>query len=189
MISCCIEKLTHWGRVTHICVSKLTIIGSDNGFFSGQCQAIIWINDGILFIEPLGTNFSVILIKIHTLSFMKMHLKMLSRKWQPFCLGLNVSTQHRANFMTYPMSYPVNVSCWQQHVSLTWQQSAGTWWNGARPWCRGHGPLAATVEGSPVWPHAGTPPEGQHTKVKVKTRKKNQRNAKTVYRWLSARKT
>ena len=23
--------LTHWGRVTHICVSKLTIIGSDNG--------------------------------------------------------------------------------------------------------------------------------------------------------------
>ena len=24
--------LTHWGRVTHICVSELTIIGSDNGF-------------------------------------------------------------------------------------------------------------------------------------------------------------
>ena len=24
-------SLTHWGRVTHICVSKLTIIGSDNG--------------------------------------------------------------------------------------------------------------------------------------------------------------
>ena len=23
-------RLTHWGRVTHICVSKLTIIGSDN---------------------------------------------------------------------------------------------------------------------------------------------------------------
>ena len=23
--------LTHWGRVTHICVSRLTIIGSDNG--------------------------------------------------------------------------------------------------------------------------------------------------------------
>ena len=25
------DYLTHWGRVTHICVSKLTIIGSDNG--------------------------------------------------------------------------------------------------------------------------------------------------------------
>ena len=23
--------ITHWGRVTHICISKLTIIGSDNG--------------------------------------------------------------------------------------------------------------------------------------------------------------
>ena len=28
MISCI---LTHWGRVTHICVSYLTTIGSDNG--------------------------------------------------------------------------------------------------------------------------------------------------------------
>ena len=27
------ELLTHWGRVTHICISKLTIIGSDNGLF------------------------------------------------------------------------------------------------------------------------------------------------------------
>ena len=25
------NELTHWGRVTHICVSNLTIIGSDNG--------------------------------------------------------------------------------------------------------------------------------------------------------------
>ena len=25
------DELTHWGRVTHICVSKLTTIGSDNG--------------------------------------------------------------------------------------------------------------------------------------------------------------
>ena len=27
-----LNELTHWGRVTHICVSKLTIFGSDNGF-------------------------------------------------------------------------------------------------------------------------------------------------------------
>ena len=26
-----VSVLTHWGRVTHLCVSKLTIIGSDNG--------------------------------------------------------------------------------------------------------------------------------------------------------------
>ena len=45
--------LTHWGRVTHICVSKLTIIGSDNGLSPGLLQAIIWTNAEILFIGPL----------------------------------------------------------------------------------------------------------------------------------------
>ena len=46
--------LTHWGGVTHICVSKLTIIGSDNGLSPGRRQAIIWTNAGILLIRPLG---------------------------------------------------------------------------------------------------------------------------------------
>ena len=82
--------LTHWSRVTHICVGKLTIIGSDNGLSPARCQAIIWTNAGILLIGPLGTNFSEILIRIQTFSFTKMHLKMLSAKWRPFCLGLNV---------------------------------------------------------------------------------------------------
>ena len=45
-----------WGRVTHICVSNLTIIGSDNGLSPGWRQAIIWTNAGILFIGPFGTN-------------------------------------------------------------------------------------------------------------------------------------
>ena len=81
---------THWGRVTHICVSKLTIIGSDNGLSPGWRQAIIETNDGILLIGPLGTNFSEMLIKIHTFSFKKIHLKMSSGIWRPFCLGLNV---------------------------------------------------------------------------------------------------
>ena len=48
----------HWGRVTHICVSKLTTIGSDNGLSPGQRQAIIWTNAGILLIRPSGANFS-----------------------------------------------------------------------------------------------------------------------------------
>ena len=79
--------LTHWGRVTHMCVSKLTIIDSDNGLSPGRRQAIIWTNAGILLIGPLGTNFSEILNKIYTFSFKKMYLKMLSGKLQPFCLG------------------------------------------------------------------------------------------------------
>ena len=82
--------LTHWGRVTHICVSKLTTIGSDNGLSPGRRQAIIWTNAGLFLIWPLGTNFSEISIEIHTFSFKKMHLKMSSAKWRPFCLGLNV---------------------------------------------------------------------------------------------------
>ena len=82
--------LTHWGRVTHICIGNLTIIGSDNGLLPGRRQAITWTNVGILLIGPLGTNFSEMLIEIHTFAFKKIHLKMLSGKWRPFCLGLNV---------------------------------------------------------------------------------------------------
>ena len=76
--------LTHWGRATHICVGKLTTIGSDNGLSPGRRQAIIWTIAGILLIGTLGTYFSEILIGIQTFSFKKMHLKMSSAKWRPF---------------------------------------------------------------------------------------------------------
>ena len=75
--------LTHWGRVTHICVGKQTIIGSDNGLSPGRRQAITWTNAGILLIGPFGTNFSEISIKILTFSFTKMRLKVSSAKWRP----------------------------------------------------------------------------------------------------------
>ena len=74
----------------HICVGKLTTIGSDNGLSPGRRQAIIWTNDGILLIGPLGTNFSEILIEILIISFNKMRFKVSCAKWRPFCLGLNV---------------------------------------------------------------------------------------------------
>ena len=48
-----LNSLTHWDRVTHICVSKLAIIVSDNGLAPGRCQAIIWTNAGILLIGLL----------------------------------------------------------------------------------------------------------------------------------------
>ena len=91
---CILFLLTHWGRVTHICVDTNTNIGSDNGLSPGRRQAIIWTNAGILLIGPLGTNFSGILIKIHTFSFTKMRLKMSSGKWRPSCLGLNIKRTH-----------------------------------------------------------------------------------------------
>ena len=83
-------SLTHWGLVTHLCISKLTITGLDNGLSPGRRQAIIWTNAGILLFRPLETKFSEILIEIRTFSFKKMHLKMSSAKWQPFCLSLHV---------------------------------------------------------------------------------------------------
>ena len=88
----CYMPLTHWGRVTHICVAKLTIIASDNGLSPGRRKAIIWTNAGLLLIGPLGTTLNEILIEIHTFSFKKMHLKTSSAKWCPFCLGPNVLT-------------------------------------------------------------------------------------------------
>ena len=79
--------LTHWGRVTHICVSKLCIIGSDNGLSPNRCQAIIWTNAGMLLIRTLATNVSEIMSKIHTFSFKKINLKILPAKWWPFVLA------------------------------------------------------------------------------------------------------
>ena len=38
------NKLTHWGRVTHMCFGNLTIFSSDNGLSPSRCQAIIWTN-------------------------------------------------------------------------------------------------------------------------------------------------
>ena len=81
-----------FNSLTHICVGNLTIIGSDNGLSPARHQAIIWTNAGISTIGPKGTNCNEILIEIHTFSFKKMHLKMSSAKWRPFCLGPNVLT-------------------------------------------------------------------------------------------------
>ena len=108
--------LTQWGRMTHNCVSKLTIIGSNNGLSPGRRQAIVWTNTGILLIGPLGTNFSKILIEISKFLFTKMPLKILSGNVRPFCVGLNVLRQpfHRIFQYIPPIC---NVFLWQ---SLLW---------------------------------------------------------------------
>ena len=85
---CCVIGLTHWSRVTHICVGNLTIIGSDNGLSPSRRQAIIWTSAGVWLIGILETDFSEILIEIHTFSFKKMHLKMSSEKWRPFSASM-----------------------------------------------------------------------------------------------------
>ena len=108
------KTLTHWGRVTHISVSKLATIGSDNGLSPDRRHAIIWTNAGILLIGPLGINFSEILSEIHTFAFKKMRLKMSSGKLRPFCLGLNVLIE-----MPYSLNYR-NVA-WQARCFIFWK--------------------------------------------------------------------
>ena len=87
--------MLHLGR-TQVSLTHLLVvphqphrisIGSVNGLSPIRRQAIIWTNAGLLWIGPLGTNFSEILIKIQTFSFTKMHLKSSSAKWRPFYPG------------------------------------------------------------------------------------------------------
>ena len=118
--------LTHWGRVTHICVSKLSILGSDNGLSPGRRQAIIWTNAELLLIGPWGTNFSEILIEILAFSFKKMRLKVSSAKRRPFWLGLNVLMISRGNNLAVPVVriwawniYCTPISVWHQKQTAT----------------------------------------------------------------------
>ena len=78
--------LTHWCRVTHICVDKLTIIGSD---MACRLDSTKPLSEPVLEYCQLETNFSEISIGIQTFSFKKVHLKM-STWWRPFCIGLKV---------------------------------------------------------------------------------------------------
>ena len=118
--------------MTHIYVSKLTIIGSDNGLSPEQRQAIIWTNAGILLIGPLGTNFSEILIEFQTFSLKKIRLKMSSAKCCSFHLGLNVLIVqswwygyhgHRIHINTAPAdgSVPTNHGVSYKKVILSWK--------------------------------------------------------------------
>ena len=72
------SHLTHWDRVTHICIGDLTIVGSDNVLSPGERQAIIWTIIGILLIAPLRTNFDGFLIEIHIFWFRQAYLNMSS---------------------------------------------------------------------------------------------------------------
>ena len=110
-------SLTHWGRVMHICVSNLSIISPDNGLLPGRHQAIIWTNAGMLLIGPLGTNLREILIKIYMFSFNKIHLKVLSGYWRPFCLSLSV--------LTDTLTYFLHTLTWVTLAALACEQ-----WNG-----------------------------------------------------------
>ena len=95
------KRLTHWGWVTYIFVTNVGIIGSDNGLSPVWHQAIIWTNALFLSTRLLGTKFSQIVFVIQTFLFKKMHLKMSSGKYCPFCLSLNMLRMYH-QFSPFP---------------------------------------------------------------------------------------
>ena len=98
-----VNQLTHWGRVTHICVGKLTIIGPDNGLSPGRRQAIIWTYAGILLIRPrnkLQWKFN----RNSNIFIQENALENVVCQMASICLGLNVLKMHiRKN--SYILSY------------------------------------------------------------------------------------
>ena len=93
----------------HICVGKLTSIGSDNCLSPGRCQAIIWTSAGILMVGSSGTNFGEIaVIEIQIFSFKKIRLKIPFVICQPFCLILNVLNYNTLTMLKFdPDAWPV----------------------------------------------------------------------------------
>ena len=96
-------------RLTPICVLKLTSIGSDNSLSFGRRQA----SAGILLTGPLETNFSEVLIEIHTFPFKEMPLKMSFGELRPFCLGL-IALINKAITRCHILSQ-LNISNWYDY--------------------------------------------------------------------------
>ena len=91
-------SLTHWSRVTHICFSKLTITGSDNGWSPGRRQAIVWNNVGILLIRTLWTHFWWNIKRNSYIFFQENALKNIVCEMAAILSRLNVLSDHRLCF-------------------------------------------------------------------------------------------
>ena len=104
--NCCLEF--DFRKVDQHAGGKWLIHDTNNGLSPGLHQAIIWTNDGILLI-----------IKSHSFSFKKMHLKMSSGKWRPFCLSLNVLTVVYCDKKGYPIQTLYNAAQYNMIFHIT----------------------------------------------------------------------
>ena len=92
--------------MTHICASKLTIFGPENGLPPGRRQAIIWTNDGILLIWPLETNLNEKLMEINgnenvvcemSAIFLGLFVLTIHQLWLRKWLGIDQATSRYQN--------------------------------------------------------------------------------------------
>ena len=134
--------------MTHICVGKLLIIGSDNGLSPDRRQAIIWTNAALLSIGPLRTYFSENLIKIQQFSLKKLHVKMSSAKWRPSCLGLNVLK----NMVMQDHAPQCNKACF---AVWFWSSECWIWYLGSSDsWYRKISNISRTLVGYKIFDHS-----------------------------------
>ena len=71
----------HWSGSSLVQVMACRLFGA---------KPFTWTNGAILSIGHLGTNFGEFYLKFKHFRWIKMHSKMSSAKWRPFCLGLDV---------------------------------------------------------------------------------------------------
>ena len=106
--------LTPWCGETHICVSKLSSIGSDNGLSPGRRQAIIWTNAGILLIRNFGTNCSKMSSKIHINSLKNDNKDVLGKMAYIWSIRLNVLKGTRSR----PLVANNDQGCQSRHQAI-----------------------------------------------------------------------
>ena len=83
------SQLTHWGRVTHISISKLTSISSNNGLTPTSYLNQWW---NVVNWNKLQWN-----LKQNSYIFIQENaFEMSSEKWRSFCLDLNVLSVYAA---------------------------------------------------------------------------------------------
>ena len=97
---------THIYIYLYICVTKLSIIGSNNGLSPVRCQAIIWTNAGILLIEPLGTNWSIF---IDENAFQNVICEMASILSRPQCVNVILAKPPLKYVSNYLSQFHVDV--------------------------------------------------------------------------------
>ena len=115
--------LTHWGRVTHICVVDLghhwfrywLVACSAPSHYLNLCWNIVY----------WTFRHKLQWIGIQSFSFKKLHLQMSSAKWRLFCLGLNELKTMKVNILNEDivntdvcrMLYGV---CWPLIIYILW---------------------------------------------------------------------
>ena len=115
---------SHHGKRNTLWIIMLCIINSTPLYDTFAERIDISMNGTLdqcwnILIGPLGTNFSEILIEIHTFVFKKIHLKMSYGKWRPFCLGLSVLIHLSIDVMC-SMNYTATlVGLYQTWVGVT----------------------------------------------------------------------